>query len=350
LEIAKICSITASYKGLAYNSEQYGQQGGRDQLGHDGITAGAFSIPASHNLILNALNVSCLVIPCHVSLCPAQINTDSRAASLPQALTAQILQHVPQQQRLSNVPWHKAWATAAAAATVHVEYSPTAATLPVFQAWLKQHAGQILTLNVHTSQSDNYDHTLLLPVSSLRQLQLLHAKGLGLHNSDDTFSADNTSTGSNGDPTPVAEGTALQTAAADRTCAAPLPRLSGEGSSSSSSRGDTLVARGTTPQAAAAAAAAVPLPRLQQLYLKTVELGSINSLLQLTQSQALISVQLHSISLAEPFRAPSSFSGGLLSKSATAMRQLELGVSHMLQQLPQGCFSFSNSLIILPLH
>jgi hypothetical protein len=217
-----------------------------------------------------------------------QVKTGSSAAALPQHLTAQILQHVLQQQRLSQCAVAcKAWAAAAAAATVHVEYSPTAATLTEFEQWVNQHAGQLLTLKVLTSDRFEYDHELLLPLNSLGQLQVLHLQGLMLLNSDDEISAENSSSSSNGRVDP-------------------------------------------TQQAAAAAA---PLPRLQQLHLENVELASIGGLLQLTQSQALVSVRLHSITFAGREK-PSSF-GGLIYKNTAVTKQLVQGVSRLLQQLPQ---------------
>ena len=191
-----------------------------------------------------------------------------------------------QQQRLSQCALAcKAWAAAAAAATVHVEYSPTAATLTEFEQWVNQHAGQLLTLEVLTSDRFAFDHELLLPLNSLGQLQVLHLKGLVLLNSDDDYLAEN--------------------------------------SSSSNSRVDP------TPQAAAAAA---PLPRLQQLHLENVELASIGRLLQLTQSQALVSVRLQAITFAGREK-PSSF-GGLIYKTTAVLKQLVQGVSRLLQQLP----------------
>jgi hypothetical protein len=253
-------------------------------------------------------------------------------------LAAQILQHVPQQQRLSHCALAcKAWATAAAAATVYVEYSPTAATLPAFESWLQQHAGQILTLKVDCADRYNYEHELLLPVNTMGQLQQLHLKGVIVNSSEDnpSASADGTSNRSM-DVDPVADYTTQQAAAA--AAAVPtlqqlqLEGLAVKGSSGSSSRGDSPIAEATHPKPAAAAAD-VLLPRLQQLYLEDIELGSISTLVQLTQSQGLVSVRLQYITFTGPER-PSS-GAGLNYKDATVMQRIVEGVSHMLQQLPR---------------
>jgi hypothetical protein len=244
-------------------------------------------------------------------------------------LTARILQNVPQQQRLSDCALAcKAWATAAAAATVHVEYSPTGATLPAFHAWVNQHAGQIITLQVDCADRYDYAHELLLPLNSLEQLQQLHLKGLKLNHLADTPSVDDSSNSSSMDVDRVTKDSTPHEEAA---AAAPLPpelqqlQLDvplGEGSRSG---GDTTLA---------AAAAAAALPRLQQLHLEDVELASIDSLLQLTQSQALVSVRLRFITFTGPER-PSSSSSGLTYGDTVVMQQMVEGVSRLLQQLPR---------------
>ena len=108
-----------------------------------------------------------------------QAPTYSSADALPQALTAQILQHVPQQQRLSQCALAcKAWATAAAAATVHVQYTPNYSTITDFNDWLEQHAGQLLSLRVTSETEAEYD--IVLPWEGFPKLQQLHLKGVKL--------------------------------------------------------------------------------------------------------------------------------------------------------------------------
>lgn len=65
------------------------------------------------------------------------------------ALTSQVLRHVPQQQRLTHCALVcRAWASAAAVATIHVERELTASTQSAIQDWLQQHAGQLLSLQL----------------------------------------------------------------------------------------------------------------------------------------------------------------------------------------------------------
>lgn len=70
-------------------------------------------------------------------------------SDLPVVLPAQVLAHVPQQQRLTQCALVcRAWSSAAASVTVHVQCMLTAATALAFQAWLLQHAGQLRALQL----------------------------------------------------------------------------------------------------------------------------------------------------------------------------------------------------------
>jgi hypothetical protein len=116
----------------------------------------------------------------------------SSVASLPEALAARILHHVPQQQRLQQCALAcKAWASAATLATVNVELTLQAdgQAGPVFEGWLQQHAEQLeslqLTLCRRALDVEEYEdprlsyspwyeqHELQLPWANLAKLQRL---------------------------------------------------------------------------------------------------------------------------------------------------------------------------------
>jgi hypothetical protein len=104
-------------------------------------------------------------------------------SDLPAPLTAQVLSHVPQQQRLTKCALVcRAWASAATLSTIHVECALTEAILPAFQTWLQQHAGQLLTLRVSAwSGPDPFSFlSLRLPLDKLKQLQTLQVEHLKL--------------------------------------------------------------------------------------------------------------------------------------------------------------------------
>jgi hypothetical protein len=99
------------------------------------------------------------------------------AAALPEALTAQILQHVPQQQRLQQCALAcKSWATAAALATVHVEQElqVQSQAIPSLERWLQKYAGHLESLQLsHSRRGSDVDYELQLPWSKLAKLQRL---------------------------------------------------------------------------------------------------------------------------------------------------------------------------------
>jgi hypothetical protein len=85
-------------------------------------------------------------------------------------LAAEVLRHVPQQQRLTQCALVcRTWASAAAVATLHVKCKLTPATAPALQAWLQQHAGQLLTLQL----SGRGRISLRLPLHKLKRLKIL---------------------------------------------------------------------------------------------------------------------------------------------------------------------------------
>lgn len=70
-------------------------------------------------------------------------------SDLPPALPAQVLSHVPQQQRLTQCALVCCtWASAATLGTVHVEGRLEEENLPAFECWLQQRAGQLRTLKL----------------------------------------------------------------------------------------------------------------------------------------------------------------------------------------------------------
>jgi hypothetical protein len=215
----------------------------------------------------------------------------SAAAALPVALWAEILQHVPQQQRLSQCAVVcSAWALAAAQATVHVvceELQPDA--VPALQAWIAMHAAQLLSLKLAVADYDK--HTLQLPLNKLTKLQSLQLKGIILQ---------------------------LPGKGA-------IPGTSpGPGSSNSSSGGSC----------SGHAAAGPVLSSLQLLELDQVELADISSLMQLTKAPQLSSLKFKGLQLLEPAYPSQSFNGS----SDTLISRVAGAVADMLGQLPRLSF------------
>jgi hypothetical protein len=205
------------------------------------------------------------------------------AAALPEALTAQILQHVPQQQRLQPCALVcKAWASAAALATAHVELKRTRGqTISAFNSWLQQHAGQLESLQLSYVQGvEDEQLGLQLPLGKLAKLQRLELEGFKI-------------------------------------------LLPGECDSSSSTEED------------APTSAAPLLPNsLQHLQLYSVQFISISSLLKLAGVPGLTSLKTKDISFAKP--KPVKFcSGAFWGNDKPAMQQLAADLPSLLQQLPR---------------
>jgi hypothetical protein len=117
------------------------------------------------------------------------------AEALPTALTTHILQYVPQRDRLTQCSTVcQAWAAAAAPATGHVKLKKlTAGPVPSFQAWLDQHAGQLLSLKLLLDSWDDEDRLQLqLPLHKLTQLENLQLRNLQLrlHGEQEASTAD----------------------------------------------------------------------------------------------------------------------------------------------------------------
>ena len=132
------------------------------------------------------------------------------SSTLPEALTAQILQHVPQQHRLKQCALVcKAWAAAATEVTVHVERSldnmPPRA-LAALESWLVKHGGQLESLKL--SGGTNIKLRLLqLPLDKLGKLQRLQLEWLKVRLPGDSDSSWERSFGDSGSDTDESDGT-----------------------------------------------------------------------------------------------------------------------------------------------
>ena len=232
-------------------------------------------------------------------------------ASLPEALTARILQHVPQQHRLQQCALAcKAWASAATLATVHVELTLQADSqaIPAFESWLEQHAGQLESLQLNlteagSSSMDEYEdhprlphspwyiqHELQLPWDKLAKLQRLQLE---------CFKVTLPWEGSRG---------------------ATIGAGAGATSGSSSNREETH-----TP-------APLLLPSLQHLRLSKVQLVSSSSLLQLAQAPGLTSMKISDISFSLPQYC--SVPGQQYHNKEGAVQHLAAATADLLLQLP----------------
>ena len=211
------------------------------------------------------------------------------ATSLPEALTAQILQHVPQQERLQQCATVcKAWASAAALATIHVQQGlQEDHARRAVEGWLEKHAGHLESLQLSHSDTAMFVHQgLQLPWTKLAKLQRLQLEDFNV-----TLPGEDDSS----DSTPGA----------------------GPGSNSGSS---SVVGTHMAP---------LLLPRLQHLQLSRVGLFSISSLLQLTGAGGLTSLRTNDISFAQ-------FDYGTSHDNPKAtVQQLAATIPSLLQQLPR---------------
>jgi hypothetical protein len=113
-----------------------------------------------------------------------QANNATNYLDLPEEVIPNILRYIPQRQRLTQCALVcQIRASAASLATVHVEHNPTRATLPAFQEWLHQHAGQLLSLRLSVKGAKLYAPklpllTLSLPINKLNLLQHLELTAL----------------------------------------------------------------------------------------------------------------------------------------------------------------------------
>jgi hypothetical protein len=201
----------------------------------------------------------------------------SPAAALPEALTAQILLHVPQQQRLQQCALTcKAWAAAAALATVHVQqkFKPDVQAISAFNSWLQRYAEHIETLELSRSDRGTQPQLRLCKLAKLQRLQL--------------------------------EGVALL--------------LQGERAGSGSAGQDTH-----TP-------APPLLPSLQHLELSSVQLVSTSSLLQLAGAAGITSLRMQDVTVAQlPFNGASH----IRNSQKFTQEQLAAAITSLLQQLPR---------------
>ena len=214
--------------------------------------------------------------------------TPSSAAALPEALTAQILQHVPQQHRLQQCALAcKAWASAAALATAHVQQKLQAKgrAIPALESWLRKHAGHLESLQLSHSKTAVYKQLdLQLPWAQLAKLQCLQLEGFKV-------------------------------------------MLPGEDDSSGSNPSSGLVAsNGSTTGEGTHTLAPLLLPSLQHLQLSKVQLVSTSSLLQLAGAPGLTSLKTKDISFAQSRK---------ISNHAAAVQQLAAAMPKLLQQLPR---------------
>lgn len=99
-------------------------------------------------------------------------SSTTQAPELPTVLLAQVLQHLPLQQRLKHA-WlvSKAWQAAACAATTELQCSVKPGTAAALQAWISKHAAQLVSLNL--SAGSRGDVLLNLPFERLRNMQIL---------------------------------------------------------------------------------------------------------------------------------------------------------------------------------
>jgi hypothetical protein len=193
---------------------------------------------------------------------------------------------VPQQQRLTQASLVcRAWAPAAAQATVHVErkLEPDPDAIAAMETWLAVHAGQLLSLDVSISRHIlDPALQLQLPLGKLTKLQHLQLQGFHL-------------------------------------------QLPGEGDSPHRSA-DT----GSKGSSSDGSSHAVKLSSLQRLQLKSVDLADISSLLQLTQAPHLTSLVMEGATLT---KLP--FNRAFQSTPAESVQQVADAMPRLLQQLPQ---------------
>ena len=105
------------------------------------------------------------------------------ACVLPKEVMQMILQHVPQQHRLTVAAIVcKAWATAAAHATVHVQQALSKPTAKAFQRWLATNSAHLVSLQLtfQDPAADIKPLLLQLPCNSLANLQRLYLSKISL--------------------------------------------------------------------------------------------------------------------------------------------------------------------------
>lgn len=220
-------------------------------------------------------------------------------SDLPAALTAQVLRHVPEQPRLTQCALVcRAWASAAAVGTVHVERELTASTKSTFQAWLDQHAGQLLSLQLSAVKMlrgpQPPQRSLRLPWNKFKQLQQLKISYLDL-------------------------------------------QLPGEAAAVSVDQ-LTLTASDSVDHAAAE----LPLSRLQHLDLFEVQLASTSSLLQLTHAPQLTSLTLDCVEITElqfVENTPASWAVQYAEEAAAVARMLQRLRRLAVLEMPDMFFS-----------
>ena len=112
---------------------------------------------------------------------------------LPSAVVAQILQHVPQEQRLCSCALVcRTWAAGAALATTHISagyrYRPVLNYAPALESWVHKHAKQLFSLEARIDEVSMCDLAcekknqpnshLQLPGADLVQLTRLSLQGV----------------------------------------------------------------------------------------------------------------------------------------------------------------------------
>lgn len=112
------------------------------------------------------------------SVCCLLVYLQDYTTRLPIAVLAQILRHVDQQQRLQHCALvSSTWASAAYLATDSISLKDAPAQLPSLQSWLKQHAQQLVSLQVQQDPSTD-SAQLQLPCADLPSLQSLQLSGV----------------------------------------------------------------------------------------------------------------------------------------------------------------------------
>jgi hypothetical protein len=222
------------------------------------------------------------------------IGSMDRAAALPVSLLAEILQLVPQQQRLTQAALVcRAWAPAAAQATVHVQHNlqPDLDAVAALESWLAVHAGQLLSLKLTwpRGQTDHPHSKLQLPLDKLAKLQHLQLEGFNL-------------------------------------------QLPGEGAipGSSPGAGSEDSSSGDSSSGGSSHAAQPTLSSLQHLELSRCRLASVSSLLQITRAPQLTNLKLEAIGVFD-LRFCSSHN---ISRSAV-VEKVAAAIPALLRQLPK---------------
>jgi Leucine-rich repeat (LRR) protein len=236
-----------------------------------------------------------------------------QSTTLPEALTAQILQHVPQQQRMKQCALVcKAWAAAATHVTVTVERRLDNMPRHAFAAlerWLAQHADQLESLQLSFG-THSERHQLQLPLDKLGKLQRLQLDGFTLRLPGDRLPAQR--------PKHKLGRWTFTRLCRDSGSDSDERAAVYRGSSSSSSGEEE------SEEEEIYTAARMPLPSLQHLQLSRVQLASISSLLRLADAPALTSLKADEVSFGQ-------HDGSL----GVPTQQLAAAVAGLLQQLPR---------------